>query len=97
MRLSRPFVCVLIGLGMTLYSWFSRWAWPAFPALTTMQVVFGTHRDFADLPFAARGAFVVVLIVVNVAAWALIAWTLFWIAGRLRRARTSVNGGNAPR
>jgi hypothetical protein len=90
MRLSRGLLCALFGVAMTVFSWFSPWSWPAWPALGAMAVVFGTHRRFADLPFAVRGGFVVLLIAINVAAWAGAAMLVWWAAGvRYRHNTTS--------
>jgi hypothetical protein len=78
-RLSRNFICTLFGLAMTVFSWYAPWAWPAAPALATMRILVGTQTSFADLPYAARGAVLIVLIVINVAAWttaAMLAWLL---------------------
>ena len=74
MRLSRGFVCVLLGIAMTIFSWFSPWAWPAWPALTTMSLLVGTQTSFADLSFGVRSAVIVLLIAINAGFWALVAW-----------------------
>lgn len=68
--MSRGFVCALFGVAMTLFSWFGPWAWPAWPALTTMRL----FPDFADYGFAVRGAIIVILIAINSAFWAAAAW-----------------------
>jgi len=80
---SRGFVCAMFGLAMTLFSWYSPWAWPAWPALTTMHIIVGTQTTFADLPYAARGAVIVLLIAINVAFWAAVAWLVWWCVQRL--------------
>jgi hypothetical protein len=71
----------MFGIAMTLWSWFAPWAWPAAPALGVMRLMIGSPTNFADLPYATRAAFFVVLIVVNVAAWA-IAALVVWITVR---------------
>ena len=69
---------------MTLLAWYGPWAWPAWPAFTVIDLVFG-HGGFADLPYAARSAVVVVLIIVNVSAWGGLAFGAMWMVGRMRR------------
>ena len=73
MRLSRGFVAALIGVGITTFSWYGPWSWPAWPALATISL---SHFDLNELPYAARAAFMVILIVVNVGAWATFAWVI---------------------
>ncbi|HEX9405832.1 MAG TPA: hypothetical protein VF975_00840 [Thermoanaerobaculia bacterium] len=86
--MSRGFLCTMVGIAMTLFSWFSPWAWPAWPALTTMRILVGTQTSFADLPYAARGAMIVLLIAINVAFWAAVARLLSRIVqGLLARRR----------
>lgn len=85
MKLSRPFICAVIGLGVTIFSWYGPWSWPAWPALATMALVFDNHTSFADLPYAARGAFIVVLIILNSAVWAAVAMTVWWLIVSGRR------------
>ena len=71
--MSRGFVATLVGLAITIASWFSPWAWPAWPALTLLSV--------ASRPgtYAGRAAFVVVLIVGNAAFWAAIAYVVLYM------------------
>lgn len=71
--MSRGFLCTLFGLGMTVFSWFGPWEWPAWPAFGALHLVFGKGGGFSELPFNERAAIVVVLIVVNSGTWALIA------------------------
>ena len=73
--MSRTFIASLIGLAMTLLSWYGPWAWPAWPAFTAINLVFG-RTGFADYSFAVRSAIVVFLIVLNVSFWAAIAWVV---------------------
>jgi hypothetical protein len=72
--MSRGFVAALAGIAMTLFAWYGPWEWPAWPALTLIDVVFGSNTAFAELPFATRAATVAMLIVVNVAFWAVVIW-----------------------
>jgi hypothetical protein len=84
--MSRGFLCALTGLGMTLLSWYGPWAWPAWPAFTAIDLVFG-HSGFSEYPFGVRSAIVVLLIVVNVAFWAAVAYA---IASGFSRVRKSI-------
>ncbi|MCU1231458.1 MAG: hypothetical protein JWO97_4342 [Acidobacteria bacterium] len=82
--MSRGFACALGGIAVTAFSWISPWAWPAWPALALMRYVF--ESTFADLPYATRGAIVVLLIVVNVAVWAAIIYAITVLIKPVRRA-----------
>ena len=77
----------MFGIAMTLFSWWSPWAWPAAPALGMIRVLVGTQTSFADLPYASRAAVFVVLIVINVAAWAIAAMLATILAQRLTARR----------
>lgn len=79
--MSRGFIAALAGIAMTLFAWFGPWAWPAWPALAIIDVVFGSNTAFGELPFGTRAITVTVLIMVNVMFWA----GLAWIAGRMLR------------
>lgn len=79
--MSRGFLSALAGLAMTLLAWYGPWEWPAWPAFAVIELAFGTHTSFADLPYATRAIAIVVLIIVNVTAWGAVAWA----AMRLRR------------
>ena len=71
--MSRGFVCALTGIAMTLFAWYGPWAWPAWPAFTAIDLVFG-RTGFADYPFGVRSAIVVFLIVLNVSFWGLLSY-----------------------
>lgn len=81
--MSRTFLSALIGLAMTLLSWYGPWAWPAWPAFTAIDLVFG-RTGFAEYPFAVRSAIVLFLIVLNVSFWGAIAWVLMRFLHRRR-------------
>lgn len=66
--MSRGFIATLIGIGITIASWFSPWEWPAWPALTLLSIA---HRPGT---YGGRALLVIVLIAVNAAFWAAIAY-----------------------
>ena len=72
--MSRGFIAALAGIAMTLFAWYGPWAWPAWPAFTTIDVLFGSNTAFAELPFAVRAVTITMLIIVNVAFWAAVVW-----------------------
>jgi hypothetical protein len=79
--MSKGFIAALCGIAMTLFAWYGPWAWPAWPALALIDLVFGSNTAFAELPFATRAATVTALIIANIAFWA----ALVWIAMRAFR------------
>ena len=68
-RMSRGFVAVLGGVAMTLLAWFGSWAWPGWPASVALDLL-GRFAEFPELPYFEKGAFVVLLIIINVGVWA---------------------------
>ena len=68
--MSRGFLSTLGGLAVTIFSWFSPWSWPAWPALTLLSVVSRPNSH------SGRAAFVVALIVVNTAFWSLVFYAM---------------------
>lgn len=87
-RLSRGFVSALVGAGVTLLAWYGPWEWPAWPAFSVIEIVYGSHSAFADQPYATRAAAVVALILVNVGAWAALASVAAALARSFRDRRT---------
>ena len=85
MRVSRGFVGALVGTAITILSWYGPWAWPAWPALTVIRLLFGTRVAFAELSYGIRAAVVVGLIVLNIGVWALLTFALITAAGRWSR------------
>jgi len=43
-----------------------------------MAVAFGSHNSFADLPYAVRAGATILLIAVNVGAWAMVVRSMAW-------------------
>lgn len=68
--MSRGFICVLIGVAMTLLAWYGPWEWPAWPAFTLIRIVFGSGDPYQELSYPARAAVLTGLIIVNVGFWA---------------------------
>lgn len=85
--MSRGFISALVGLAMTLFSWYGPWEWPAWPASGVIHLVFGSHSAFAELSYRLRAASVVGLIIVNVTCWGLVAYGLLSIVARGGRTR----------
>jgi hypothetical protein len=81
--LSRGFISAIAGIAVTLFSWYGPWAWPAWPAFTVIQLVFG-HEGFAELSYNERAATIVMLIVVNVAFWGLVMYGFFAAFARIK-------------
>jgi len=65
---SRGFLAALGGIAMTLLAWFGSWAWPGWPASFAIDLL--GFADFAELPRLAKSSIVVLLIIINVGAWA---------------------------
>jgi len=65
---SRGFIAALGGIAMTLLAWFGSWAWPGWPASFAIDLL--GFADFAELPRLAKSSIVIVLIIINVGAWA---------------------------
>ena len=85
MTMSRGFLSALAGIAMTVFSWYGPWEWPAWPAFAVIDLVFGTGGWYLDLSFAARAAVIVILIAINVAAWAAVAYLLAGAAANAGR------------
>jgi peptide-methionine (S)-S-oxide reductase len=77
--MSRGFVSAIVGLAITIFSWFSPWAWPAWPALALISV------SNTPATFAAKAAFVAASIVLNVTVWGLIAYAALRGASFMKR------------
>jgi len=82
-RISGGFAAALFGIAMTLLSWYGPWGWPAWPALTTLHLLF--VNGFDELPNNGRAAVVVMLIVVNVGFWGIAAYGVGALYSRYRR------------
>ena len=78
MKLSRGFVCMLIGFAMTLFAWFGPWEWPGMPALFVMRKFFGGSYDgFAQ---TKRALVLLLLIAINSISWAIVAYPVLFAA-----------------
>jgi hypothetical protein len=55
--------------------------------MTAMAMVLGPRNSYAELPFAARAASLVGLILLNTMFWGLAALALMWIVRRARPSR----------
>lgn len=81
MRLLSPgFACALVGVGITIASWFSPWAWPAWPALFVLNIL-EPRYSYPDGSAFSRAVAVVTLIAVNVAVWGIVC-RVIWRAAR---------------
>ena len=74
--MSRGFIAALAGIAITLFAWYAPWAWPAWPAFTTIDLIFGSNTAFAELPLVTRAATITMLIIVNVAFWGAVVWSV---------------------
>jgi len=72
--MSRGFLAALAGIAMTIFAWYGPWEWPAWPAFTLIDIVFGSNTAFAELPFATRAATITMLIVANTTFWGVVVW-----------------------
>jgi len=75
---SADLVAALIGISITIFAWFSDSSWPAWPAFGAIAVAFGSHHSFAGLPYGARVMATVLLVAINVGAWAIVMRSLAW-------------------
>jgi len=93
---SRGFSCTLFGIAMTIFAWFGPWAWPAWPAFTTIRLVFSSRGiAWTELPYGARAAALVGLIVINVGFWAAAAWGSVELLRRYNRRSRPIEGSRA--
>jgi hypothetical protein len=88
MKLSRGFVCMLIGFAMTVFSWFVPWKWPQAPVLFVVNQFFG--GDYSGLPNLQRSLVLLLLIAVNVTSWALVAYLVIRAIRAMRGKREEV-------
>ena len=81
---SRGFVHSLFGVALTIFSWYSPWAWPAWPALTMLDLI-GGDTSWLERGYNARAAILTLLIMINVGFWAVLTWLIVEGVKRLRR------------
>jgi hypothetical protein len=68
LKVSRGFIAVLGGVGMTVLAWFG-WAWLGWPANAAIDLL-ERFSDFPDLPRFEKSVVVILLIIINVGTWA---------------------------
>lgn len=81
--MSRGFIAALAGLAITIFAWWSPWLWPAWPSI----FVFNRIHDFYEYSHSRQEVITVLLIALNVAAWAIVARALMWGAGKALNGR----------
>lgn len=84
---SRGFVCTLVGAALTVGSWFSPWAWPAWPALAAIDLLTLASITYADMSGLGRAAVVVGLITINILVWGVCAFLLSRLTASFRLRR----------
>lgn len=72
---SPEFLHAMFGSAMTLFSWYSPWAWPAWPALAALHLI-DSRGDWMEMEGNARAGILVMLIVLNVGVWGGVSWLL---------------------
>jgi hypothetical protein len=93
---SRGFSCTLFGIAMTIFSWFGPWEWPAWPAFTTIHLLFQSRGVvWTELPYGVRAAVLVGLIVINVGFWAAAAAAGVGLVRRYNRRSRPIEGSRA--
>ena len=75
---SLGFLCAMTGVAVTLLGFLDIWFWPAWPAFTALQLLFG-RTDWTALPYGLRAAIMVGLVAVNIGFWALATWLVVWL------------------
>ena len=78
--ISRGLWSALAGVAITIFSWFSPWYWPGFPALTVLHFLSG----YSEFSFNARAVIFLGLIALNISVWAVITYALWMLAGKLQ-------------
>jgi len=88
--MSRGFTCILFGLAVSVCSWYVPYAFVSWPATFVVRMLAGRGVLFQDLPNAQRTAMFVVLLIINSAFWAAIAFAIWSIVQRLTARRRPV-------
>ena len=87
-RMSRGFLSALGGIAMTLLGWYGPWQWPSWPGIVAFDALVKPSDVLSEGAQPLRIAVVVLLIAVNVGAWAaafrLVAYTLAHVSDRAR-------------
>lgn len=84
---SKGFIAAIGGIAMTLLAWFGSWAWPGWPASFAIDLL--GFADFAEFPRFAKSAVVVLLITINVGAWATVIRAAMLLVRKSTSARRS--------
>ena len=89
MKLSRGFVCMLIGFAMTLFGMlYGEWDWPQAPGLFILNRFF--DGDYSGLPNLQRALTLLLLTFVNVVSWALVSYVVITAIRAMTRKRGEV-------
>lgn len=67
---------------MTIFAWFSPWVWPAWPALTVLDLAFTPDQPFAALAPWMKTLVIAGLIALNVAFWTGVFHAIVWVKER---------------
>ena len=77
------FVCILIGIAITVFGYFGIWEWPAWPAFAVLYLVFGYGDPWLELSETARIVWMVVLITINIAFWTGLMYAIAFVGKRV--------------
>ena len=97
--MSKGFFSALGGIAMTLFGWYGPWEWPSWPGIVVFDLFVNPTDVLSEGAQPLRIAVIVLLIAVNVFAWAmvfrLIAYTLAHVSHRARARRAVRAGGES--
>lgn len=84
--MSRGFIAALLGIAVTIVSWYGPWEWPAWPALTALRLLFGGNDAWQEMTYGARAAVMALLIAVNCGFWGGIAFAAMRVVSMRRHS-----------
>jgi|GEM_PF-1197162 len=96
--MSKGFRSALFGIAMTLLGWYGPWEWPSWPGIVAFDALVKPTDVLSVGAPPLRAAVVVLLIAVNVAAWAgvfRLAYTLRDVFDRARARRSPAARGES--